>query len=118
MTSESEAETHVDVQLHVLPLAEPGELVTVGGRETDVVTGVGGSSQRSRGERHASPLYELLEDLPSQAVADLHDVRLQRSRQSAMRGRSFTPDQPDENIRNAAGTTGSEQERLIALLTN
>ncbi len=86
--------TYMDVELHVLPLAETSKFVTEGKNKT---------KQKVKGEFTVcgkqmeklfhpvppptstpicpvSPLNELLEDLPSQAVTDLHYVWLQEDR--------------------------------------
>lgn len=72
----------MDVELHVLPLAETSKFVTEEEKKTQKVN-LQYEENRwkySTSSSSVSPLDELLEDLPSQAVADLHYVWLQGDR--------------------------------------
>lgn len=87
------AATHMDVELYILPLAEASEFVTeeLGGKKREKDVRKASASRRlvplytkkKKKNSAVSPLDELLEDLSSQAVADLHDVWLRRDRDTS-----------------------------------
>lgn len=68
----------MDVELHILPLAETSKFVTRGKRCG--FSNTFANSVLPPSDSPVSPLDELLEDFPSQAVTDLHYVWLQRDR--------------------------------------
>lgn len=73
----------MDVELHVLPLAKTSKFVTTwGGKRVKCEFSVGKFFHPvpPTSTSPVSPLNELLEDLSSQAVTDLHYVWLQGDR--------------------------------------
>lgn len=84
--------TYVDIQLHVLPLAETSKLVTIGKRNGFKTndTATGGKQTRFwswKTINHSiTPLYELLKDLSAEAVTDFNNVRLEKKKKHFMRG--------------------------------
>lgn len=81
----------MDVELHILPLAKPSKFVTKGKKlinKTWIYCGETPPSSPLTSTSSVSPLNELLEDLSSQAVADLHDVWLQKGRHTNSRSDS------------------------------
>lgn len=74
----------MDVELHILPLAKTSKFVTKEEKKRSIVNFVCVVKSTIHLYRTSnspsSPLNELLEDLPSQTVTDLHYVWLQRDR--------------------------------------